>query len=422
MSAMLKSSAEYNRRAAIIEGLRAGRSAREIVYNVAKYTALEQFNEGSSTLRVRKRYSKERTATIPAVVERTQALISDDPEQSLRVLMDVVGHHILAKDFATSLQKVEAIRNFLKSQNVKELRRFLGMVNFYHRFIPDIAKVQSPLQEAIIRPKQSEQTQIEWTTEFFSRKLIPAQCNYSAYDRQLLRTTHHFYASIKHFSPRQCRQLTYISEFTTDIRHVELQSSSSSLERKYHPQSNGLIEQPEWTDVLPAVLLGLRSCYEEDIHALIVELFYGRTPDKFFDHEDMPNKHNFSFRRFMQRIRPIPTAHHVRNKPFRYKDLHTCTHTGGSPYSGPHRIIEKISDRVFTIKVEGRRINISTEHLKSAYFVTPQEEHAKPYGSPIVPNTISSSNDPSNLISTRLVLKIYPSTVQLKSKKSVSFQ
>ena len=52
MAAMLKSSAEYNRRAAIIEGLRAELSAmeiirffgypRSIVYDVvAKYTALE---------------------------------------------------------------------------------------------------------------------------------------------------------------------------------------------------------------------------------------------------------------------------------------------------------------------------------------------------------------------------------------------
>jgi len=48
IAAMLKPSAEYNRRAAIIEGLRAGRSATEIilffgypkstVYDVIKYT------------------------------------------------------------------------------------------------------------------------------------------------------------------------------------------------------------------------------------------------------------------------------------------------------------------------------------------------------------------------------------------------
>ncbi|KYN39377.1 hypothetical protein ALC56_06195 [Trachymyrmex septentrionalis] len=59
MAAMLKPSAEYNRRTAIIEGLRAGHSATEIirffgyprstVYDVvAKYTVLEQSNEDSN--------------------------------------------------------------------------------------------------------------------------------------------------------------------------------------------------------------------------------------------------------------------------------------------------------------------------------------------------------------------------------------
>ena len=69
MAAMLKPTAEYNHRAAIIEGLRAGRSATEIIrffgyprstiYNVmAKYMALEQSNKGSS-MPAKKSYSKE---------------------------------------------------------------------------------------------------------------------------------------------------------------------------------------------------------------------------------------------------------------------------------------------------------------------------------------------------------------------------
>jgi len=45
--------------------------------------ALEQSNEGC--------YSKERTARIAAIVERVQALISDDLEQSLRKLASIVG-------------------------------------------------------------------------------------------------------------------------------------------------------------------------------------------------------------------------------------------------------------------------------------------------------------------------------------------
>ncbi|XP_011054411.1 PREDICTED: uncharacterized protein LOC105146071 [Acromyrmex echinatior] len=51
-----------------------------------EFLSEEQSNEDSS----KEGHLKERTARTPAVVERTQALISDDPEQSLRVLMDVV--------------------------------------------------------------------------------------------------------------------------------------------------------------------------------------------------------------------------------------------------------------------------------------------------------------------------------------------
>jgi len=91
---------EYNQRAAIIEGLRTGRSPTEIiqffgypkstVYDVvAKYSASKQSNESSSTP-AKKSQSKERTARTP-MVKRTQALISEDPGQSLRKLVSIVG-------------------------------------------------------------------------------------------------------------------------------------------------------------------------------------------------------------------------------------------------------------------------------------------------------------------------------------------
>jgi len=83
MATMLKPSAEYNRRATIIEGLRAECSATEIirffgyprstVYDiVAKYTVLEQSNE-SSSMPARKSHSKERTAKIPIAIESSSA-------------------------------------------------------------------------------------------------------------------------------------------------------------------------------------------------------------------------------------------------------------------------------------------------------------------------------------------------------------
>ena len=83
---------------------------------------------------------------------------------------------------------------------------------------------------------------------FFSKKLSPAELNYSAFDRELLAA----YLAVRHFqyfvegrafpintdhkpltlsfalqgtterrSPRQARHLAFISEFTNDIRHID---------------------------------------------------------------------------------------------------------------------------------------------------------------------------------------------------------
>jgi len=83
IAVMLKPSAKYNRRAMIIEGLRAGRLAteiipffdypRSIVYDVvAKYATVEQSNSPEcSSMLARKSHSKERITKTLAVVKRT---------------------------------------------------------------------------------------------------------------------------------------------------------------------------------------------------------------------------------------------------------------------------------------------------------------------------------------------------------------
>jgi len=91
------------------------------------------------------------------------------------------------------------------------------------------------------------------------------------------------------------------------------------------------------------------------------ELLYGKTlriPKEFFDHEDIPN-HNLSWNRsenLSQHIKLTPDAYHIRNRSFLFKDLHTCMHvflrddTAKPPleqsYTGPHPVMERISERV----------------------------------------------------------------------------
>ena len=207
-----------------------------------------------------------------------------------------LGHKLNAKGLAPVAAYVDAIRDFPRPPDLKHLQRFLGMVNFYRRFLPNIARTLVPLTNATAGAPKGP---LDWSAEmdtafqeckdallravplhhpapdaalslavdasdthvgaalqqlvagswrplgFFSKKLAPPELKYSAFDRELLAA----YADIRHFrfmvegrpfvlftdhlplvsaihrvSPpwtaRQQRHLSFISEFTTDIRHT----------------------------------------------------------------------------------------------------------------------------------------------------------------------------------------------------------
>jgi len=42
-------------------------------------------------------------------------------------------------------EKVDRVLNWLKPRNVKDIRKFLGLVNYYRRFIKDFAQVAKPM-------------------------------------------------------------------------------------------------------------------------------------------------------------------------------------------------------------------------------------------------------------------------------------
>ena len=203
--------------------------------------------------------------------------------------------HLISKDGIRPLpSRLSTIRDFPRPKTVTELRSFIGTVNYCHRFIPKISEIVSPLSALTNKPKKSiipwdnVSTQAFQTAkdsllniqtlshpnitlpftlttdasdcavgavlhqingdvrqplEFFSKKLLPTQTRYSAFDRELLG----IYLAIKHFrhllegraftiftdhkpllyiftmrdpSPRQQRQITYISQFSCTIEHI----------------------------------------------------------------------------------------------------------------------------------------------------------------------------------------------------------
>lgn len=140
-----------------------------------------------------------------------------------------------------------------------------------------------------------------------------------------------------------------------------------------------------WSDRLSTVLLGLRNHVRIDTGASPAEFLYGTTltiPGEFVSNDNFsPDPQAFieDFRVFMRECKPVPVAHKFKKRIFYFKDLATCTHVFlrndavrqplERPYTGPHEIVQHVSDRVYVIDVKGKPISVTIERLKPAYFI-----------------------------------------------------
>ena len=59
------------------------------------------------------------------------------------------GYEINGRGIKPVEAKVEAMQNAPVPGNVTQLRAFLGMLNYYHRFLPDITTVLEPLHRLL---------------------------------------------------------------------------------------------------------------------------------------------------------------------------------------------------------------------------------------------------------------------------------
>ncbi|GFV88801.1 retrovirus-related Pol polyprotein from transposon 17.6 [Trichonephila clavipes] len=159
-----------------------------------------------------------------------------------------LGHLITPDGIKPLPDKVQAVLDYKQPEIVGSLRKFLGLLNFYRRFLPKAAEQQYLLSEFLKGSKGALHQVVDSELQplaFFSRKLTSSEKSYSAYDRELLA----IYSAIRHFrymleardftvftdhkpftyafrqksdkcSPRQIRQLDFISQFTTNIVHI----------------------------------------------------------------------------------------------------------------------------------------------------------------------------------------------------------
>jgi hypothetical protein len=62
--------------------------------------------------------------------------------------VDFLGHRVSASVFAPLPSRVATIQKYLRPATVKQLLAFLGVFNFYRRFVPAVAKILRPLTDS----------------------------------------------------------------------------------------------------------------------------------------------------------------------------------------------------------------------------------------------------------------------------------
>ncbi|XP_023247771.1 uncharacterized protein LOC111643797 [Copidosoma floridanum] len=76
-----------------------------------------------------------------------------------------LGHLVSSKGSQPCSEKIEAILDFPLPVTVADLRRFLGLVNFYRRWLPQAASAQAPLFDYTADSKKNDQRVIDWSPE-----------------------------------------------------------------------------------------------------------------------------------------------------------------------------------------------------------------------------------------------------------------
>ncbi|XP_017463070.1 PREDICTED: uncharacterized protein LOC108356475 [Rhagoletis zephyria] len=137
----------------------------------------------------------------------------------------------------------------------------------------------------------------------------------------------------------------------------------------YPPQPNGMVErwhrslkaalmcspETQWTKLLPTALLGLRTCFKEDLQTSAAEMLYGctlRLPNEYFFDIDTPSN-------------PVEVFNNECSHVFVRTD--SLKQPLEPPYSGPFQIVAKPSDRVFVVRINGKDTALSIDRLKPAF-------------------------------------------------------
>ena len=197
-------------------------------------------------LQLIKTYTSVYSKTIDEHIEHLKALLNAVKNENIKLKLSkckfaqrsvtYLGHYLSKNEISPINDNTRAIKEFPMPKNVKNVQQFLGKVNYYHRFIPNAPKVLKPLYNllkknvdftwneecqksfesikelllskpilSIYNPnetcylftdasklgigavlKQKQHDKILHPIGYFSKKLLPYQCNYTITELECL--------------------------------------------------------------------------------------------------------------------------------------------------------------------------------------------------------------------------------------------
>ena len=75
------------------------------------------------------------------------ALLNPEKVKFVQTQISFLGHLISHSGVTVDPERTQGIRDFPPPKDAKGIARFVGMVNFYRRFIPNAAEIAAPLNE-----------------------------------------------------------------------------------------------------------------------------------------------------------------------------------------------------------------------------------------------------------------------------------
>ena len=85
----------------------------------------------------------------------------------LKDSVEYLGHKIDASGLHATTKKVDAVINAPQPKNVKQLRSFLGLLQYYGRFIPNLSSLLHPLNSLLQKEVLSRKF---WSAEISVRR------------------------------------------------------------------------------------------------------------------------------------------------------------------------------------------------------------------------------------------------------------